>query len=57
MNQFATSARTKIIYGALALLPIAAVAYIGFELFTIIQGLVSPIYERLGTNPLLSLLL
>ncbi|MCP4383793.1 MAG: DUF502 domain-containing protein, partial [Hyphomicrobiales bacterium] len=46
-----------IIYGALALLPIAAVAYIGFELFTIIQGLVSPIYERLGTNPLLSLLL
>ena len=57
MNKFTISTRAKIIYGALALLPIVAVVYVGFELFRIIQGLVAPIYDQLGTNPLLNLLL
>jgi uncharacterized membrane protein len=57
VDQFVTSTRTKIIYGAIALLPIVAIAYIGFELFSLISGAVAPLMEHLGANPLINLIL
>jgi uncharacterized membrane protein len=50
MEPFLTDTRTKITYGALALLPLAAVIYITIQLFGFVKDLSKPLAPYFGTN-------
>ena len=49
--------RGRIILGAIALLPLIAVGYMGYEVFTILQEVISPLSDRLGVYPILNFFL
>jgi len=49
--------RTNIIYGAIALLPIAAMIYVVAQMFGILNTLAGPLTPYLGENPLFKTLL
>ena len=51
MNTFASRVRTNIIYGAIALLPVAALIFILVKLFGIMEKLSEPLSPYLSTNP------
>ncbi len=51
MNTFASQVRTNIIYGAIALLPVAALIFILVKLFGIMEKLSEPLSPYLSTNP------
>jgi uncharacterized membrane protein len=51
MNAFASRIRTNIIYGAIALLPAAALIFILVKLFGFLKKLSEPLAPYLGTNP------
>lgn len=53
MKRLAAQIRTNIIYGAVALLPIAAITYILAKLFGFLKKLSAPLAPYLSTNPYL----
>jgi len=57
MEPFMTDTRTKITYGALALLPLAAVIYITIQLFGFVKELSKPLAPHFGSNVVFDTLL
>lgn len=57
MNAMASRIRTNIIYGAIALLPVAALIFILAKLFGFLKKLSEPLAPYLGSNTYLSTLL
>ena len=57
MKELASGIRTNIIYGAIALLPIAVSVYFLAKLFGFLKKLVEPLLPYLGANPYLNTLL
>ncbi len=49
--------RKNIIFGAIALFPLAALVFVLTKLFGVLQTLAEPLSPFLGTNPLLKTLL
>ena len=54
MDQLLPRIRNNIIYGAIALLPTAALVYILVYLFGFLKTLAQPLFPYLGTNPYLN---
>ncbi len=57
MNGLASRIRTNIIYGAIALLPLAVLVYILVKLFGFLKKLSEPLSPYLSTNPYLDIVL
>ncbi len=57
MNALASRIRTNIIYGAIALLPVAALIFILAKLFDFLKKLSEPLAPYLGSNTYLATLL
>ncbi len=57
MEELQSRIRTNIIYGAIALLPVAALVYILIKLFGFLETLAEPLSPYLGTYPLLKTVL
>ncbi|MCB1487451.1 MAG: DUF502 domain-containing protein [Bauldia sp.] len=49
--------RTRLLLGAVALLPILAIGYLLYEVFSIFQEILTPLSARLGAHPVLNLIL
>lgn len=57
MEELRSRFRTNIIYGAIALLPVAALVYILIKLFGFLETLAEPLLPYLGTHPLIKTVL
>jgi len=57
MSGLASQFRTNIIYGAIALLPVAVLVYILVKLFGFLKKLAEPLSPYLSTNPYLDIVL
>jgi len=57
MEDFLPRIRKNIIFGAIALFPLAALVFVLTKLFGVLQTLAEPLSPFLGTNPLLKTLL
>ena len=57
MNGMASRIRTNIIYGAIALLPLAVLVYILVKLFGFMKKLTGPLSPYLSTNPYLDIVM
>lgn len=57
MNSLASRIRTNIIYGAVALLPLAVLVYVLAQLFGFLKALSEPLAPYLGTYPYLGTML
>ena len=57
MKRLASGIRTNIIYGAIALLPVAVLVYVLVKLFSFLKKLSAPLLPYLSANPYLDTLL